>query len=76
MTRLARFFVTLARKCGASNDDIFAEFRCPACGTLDGCMCASPGAPAFPLTPYEELRRKLDEAKKNNSRTTRQEGKA
>ena len=23
------------------------ELRCPACGTLDGCGCASPGWPAY-----------------------------
>lgn len=52
---LTRLFLRLARACGASNEDVFDSRRCPACGTLDACLCAHPGAPAYARTPYEDL---------------------
>lgn len=67
---VARALIRMARRCGASTDEIFAEFRCPACGSLDPCACATPGALCYPSTPYADLLRQLKEHRHATPPTT------
>lgn len=47
-------------------DEEINRMRCPACGTLDGCGCASPGWPYYNNKPtYTQLEARVKELEKS-----------